>query len=561
MGGWRAVPVPYAPGLLRLNPENRYVKSALGEMTRRANLCKINFRSSGRELGEAHLLGLKKGNRITDGKGGASLVSALRKKSMNLWRSIKNWLFSSSPFPARLDQAEPERLDVEALAQELDIDAQAERLGKAGIPAPDETELTGVERNIVRRAEQAQQDYVTWSLRRLSILNQQLIECDTTKTVNRVRQADKEFERAASVLLAGNETHLADLARRADQLRTDLQEFRKANGLNRAPEYPGNSRRLLQYVVLVALVLLEGIINTNFFSQGLMGGLADGFFYAVMAASANIGVAASFGRKAVPNLFHKSRLRKVTGVLGSLTGLILVVLISLNIAHLRDALVAQADEPLKVAWTAFWTAPWVLNDTMSGFLLFISLGFAIGAASDAFMLDDWYPGYGKAHRRATKATEESMEELEFVRQELEELKNTALNTLDKDVQRTETLLLQRAGVIQDKITVRTRLTLLLKDAENCLSALLNRFRNTNEMHSNGLPRPGYFRSPPILPAVTLPAFDIEHDERARREQREQVARLLAEMDGIRANIQAAYNVEYNRLVPLHMQFEGAKEAT
>ena len=88
--------------------------------------------------------------------------------------------------------------DVKKLVDELNLKAEAHRLGEAGVPSPDASRPGGAEAEAIQRVDRVRQDYVDWAAVRLSVLNEQLEKTDVTQIVNRARQADQEFERKAS---------------------------------------------------------------------------------------------------------------------------------------------------------------------------------------------------------------------------------------------------------------------------------------------------------------------------------------------------------------------------
>lgn len=106
----------------------------------------------------------------------------------------------------------------------------------------------------------------------------------------------------------------------------------------------------------------------------------------------------------------------------------------------------------------------------------------------------------------------------------------------------------------------SRLSTALRDADNSLDALLSKFRTENQLHRNGVQRPGYFDRQFDLRPLQVPDFDTAPDKAVLDEQRDLVNRLLEDVQGIRARIQAAYNHQFDRLKPLDIHFP-SNEAT
>ena len=480
---------------------------------------------------------------------------------MRLWERFIAWLFSSPKLAThKLQHPDVYPLDVSDIARELALEEEARRLGEAGIPAPEATSLSGPESTVVQRMEKARQDYIDWASQRLSVLNEDLSRGDVTPVVNRALQADKEFERKASALLAQSALLTNDLANAAARRQREFEDFRSYHKLQRDPHYPTVAGTFFHYAILALLIVIEGAANAFFFSQGMTTGLIGGFVAAAIFAGINIIVAFFWGKRAVPYVIHRGATQQIIGFLGVTAALVCMVGISLAIAHFRDALVADAAVPAKAAWEAMNASPLVLNDIVSWALFGVSVVFAVSALFDGFSSDDPYPGYGKIARRAAETRADYLEELDDIRRKLDELKEDELTNLEEGVQRAQSLLSQHAGFIQDKISAELRLQTALRNAENCMDALLRVFRNANELHRNGAPRPSYFDDHPPLQELVPPDFAIQADEAAHGEQQAQVNKLFANADVVRANIQASFNRKYDRLKPLDMQFAGVSEA-
>lgn len=111
------------------------------------------------------------------------------------------WL-SSAPTPARAT-GDPDLhpINTQRLANELDLEKEAERLGKRELPPTDSTDLTGLESKLIQVVEKARQGYADWASRRLKILNNEINSIDLTPVTKQALQLDAEFERRANALL------------------------------------------------------------------------------------------------------------------------------------------------------------------------------------------------------------------------------------------------------------------------------------------------------------------------------------------------------------------------
>lgn len=481
------------------------------------------------------------------------------KNNMGIWETFKSWLFTGRRRKYKITHPDLYVLDVDALAKELALDEDAKRLGLAGIPSAEAVDLCGTEAKIVQRINKARLDYVDWATVRLQNLKQRLAKRDVSQLVNRALQADKEFERNANTLLAGSDSLIRKLASKDKKAQEELEEFRAQHGLRREPRYPSGAASFFRYSLLFFLILVEGVTNAWFYAQGMSGGLLDGFVAAAVFAGINLVSAFVFGKYCVPYVNHRSPFLKSLGVLLTLLALTLMLCISLGIAHYRDALVLEAEEPAKFAWEAYKANIFGLNDLFSWLLFGVSVAFALVALFDGRSSDDPYPGYGKVARHARNARDEYHDEVERIREELDSKKQDEIENLDNGITQAQLLLAENAALIEDKRSAESRLHTALSDAKHCANALLRMFRDANAIHRNAIPIPAYFHQSPDLHDPELPDFGIEADVVEHQEQQKLVNELLGSVDTKRANIQAAFNRVYDHLTPLdaHLADKGA----
>ncbi len=469
---------------------------------------------------------------------------------MQFWESFKSWLFDKRRQKYKITHPDLYVLDVETLAKELAIADEAKTLGGAGIPSPDATVLCGIESTIVHRVHKARLDYVDWAQGRLQAINESLNRRDVSQLVERALQADQEFARKASSLFAENSSLIAKLAGSEKKTRMELESFRQRHSLEREAQYPTGAVSFFRYSLLALLILIEGLLNAWFFAQGLAGGLLGGFVAAASSALLNLVSAFLIGKFLIPVVFHRQVWRKLIGIVAMAPSVGLITVISLAIAHYRDALVLDVTNPARYAWETLQLTPFGLNDVFSWLLFGISVFFAIVAVFDGLYSDDLYPGYGRMTRRAKDARDEFHDEVDGLREELESLRQAEIDTLDESLHQAQSLIAQSADYIASKKSAESRLATAISDADHCMQALIKRFRDTNAIYRNGTPTPGYFNKNPPLPPIVVPNFAVAQDEAELAHQTAKFASLQQKINDIRANIQVAYNQEYDRLKPL-----------
>jgi hypothetical protein len=298
---------------------------------------------------------------------------------------------------------------------------------------------------------------------------------------------------------------------------------------------------------LVLVVVLEGLANSFFFAAGVNTGLLGGFVYAALFAAINVALAYALGKYAVREIAHVRPVRRAVGVVALVFAVAAMIVIGLSIAHVRDALTAGLPDATEVALRNLRAHPFELNGIPSWALFVISVLFAAFALVDGLKTDDPYPGYGRISRRARLALEDHDAELQDVRAALDAMKAARLAALDNDLRRSQAALAVLESLIGEKRATASRLTNALRDADNSLDALLRRFRTENELHRAPAPRPAYFDTMPRLRPLVLPDVDTSADEVALAEQRGLLASALAEVQGLRARIQAVFDRQLERL--------------
>jgi hypothetical protein len=474
---------------------------------------------------------------------------------MKFFRRFWRWLISSTR-AKRSGKAHPDLypLDVELLSHELRLLEQAERLGKARVPAPDAKSLSGPEAAIVQRVEKARQDYIDWAVMRLNTLSENIARRTAIRELNRARHADREFDRTASGLIAEHESLLRILAETARNREAELGSFRTRNQLSHEADYPTASGSFLRVGILFVLIVVEGLVNARFFAEGLNEGLLGGFAQAGMLAAMNVIIAFMLGKYFVPYLWHLQLVKKIYGMISLAFAIAVMCAIGMGIAHYRDSLVAGVTDPGQEVLRILRENPLSLRDVFSWMLFGVSMSFAVGSLADGLYSDDLYPGYGKLSRRARVATEDYEDELQELRNKLEVHKEDELNALESTLRDAQSSTAAIECCIADKKAAKNRLATALRDADNSLDALLHIFRTENEVHRGEVPRPPYFDAHPDLRPIQQPEFDTSRDEAALLEQRVLVATLIDEVQDIRGRIQAAFTRQFDRLNPLDMQF-------
>lgn len=476
---------------------------------------------------------------------------------MGFLKRVFKWLLLKPRRVARYGNPSLYAINIEKIAQEINLEAEARRLAESNLPKTDETALTGVESQIIRRIEKARQDYSSWAVDRRKVLNETIENCDVAPLINKALQVDNEFERKASELLSQNEQVLKETAENAYYLDIELDRVRAQNALQRQAFYPDVTRKFLKWSILILLIVIEGILNAVFFAKGISTGLIGGFVYAASFSFVNVFLAYLWGRFAIPNCNHIKLIRQYFGAFSVLAALATAIGIGLLIAHFRDALGSDLANAPRMALESLRQEPLGLQEVHSWILFGISVVFALIALGDAYSMDDPYPGYGAISRRARQAFDDYITELGGVRDALQELKDRALDELDKTLSQCQSDLRILNEMIEHKVATETHLRNALADADNCLGTLLRTFRDINQLHRKNR-KPLYFGEDPKIKEIKWPDFSVDHDRFKYKEQSSLVDQLIRRVQEIRGNIQSSFIRHHDGLKPLDEHFNTVK---
>jgi hypothetical protein len=473
---------------------------------------------------------------------------------MGFLSKLWNWLRSGSATRSKRWHPDLNPIDIQKISGDLNLKFEAHRLGTAGVPRETDLKLTGPEASVVFRVEEARQNYMTWGELRMAALNQELSRKDITQQINQARRADEEFERIASAELTTKSAMLHDLGDVARIRKDELNRFKFDHGIDRLSLAPVGNSKLLIVVLAVVLVGVEGFLNMFFFAKGLDTGLLGGFIEAGIAAAVNVGAAFISGVYLLRFVHHIKPLPKLFGYLTAAATLFFILTMAFGIAHYRDALVMGSDNAMSLALQTLRESPTGLKEMSSWLLFFVSVAFGTISSFDGYKIDDPYPGYGSKFRLADEAIKDYNREIDEINADLEDLKKEMLAQVERAGSHCEASVAIYQNLIGEKQRSGNDLTNAVEGAENALHALLQEFRNENNIARGDNPPPAYFNTWPELRKLKIPDFSTAANEVNLANQRQLLVTFLAELQDIRARIQTAFKTRFNALQTLDAQF-------
>lgn len=473
---------------------------------------------------------------------------------MRLLSKLWEWIRSRPNRSSKKWHPDLNPIDIKKISTGLNLKDEAKRLGAAGIPRETDQKLSAPEASVVFKIEEARQNYMTWGELRLASLNQELSRKDITQQINQACKANDEFERMAGAELTAKSSILRDLGEVARGRQSELDHFKVENKLKHLPVVPQGNARLLIFVGAFVLVGVEAFLNMSFFAKGLSTGLLGGFVEAGIAAAVNVAASFIFGVCFIRYVHHINPLPKLFGYLAGAAITCFIFTMAFGIAHYRDALVMGADNPMSLGLQTLLASPAGLKENSSWLLFFVSIFFGVIAVYDGYKIDDPYPGYGKAFRLADEAIKDYNAEVEELHDYLDEIKTDMLAQLERTASHSEASVSICQNLIGEKQRCGNDLTNAVAGAENALHALLQEFRNENNISRGDKSPPAYFDTWPKLYELKIPDFSITADEVNLATQRQLLGSFLSELQNIRAQIQTAFNTRFNALKTLDAHF-------
>jgi hypothetical protein len=450
-------------------------------------------------------------------------------------------------FSGRPARSENLSLEIDSIVDKFQIVKEAKRLAALGLPSFHEKKPTQKETEVVEHLnlmrEEVQRDYI----RQTEAIHAKVVGMELTYKALQSDVLNAEFERQTRKLMDEQGDWLKKLAYNAMIRFKELEVFKKKNGLEREANYPSSSGLILRYSVLVFLVGIEGVLNANFFAEGLSSGLIGGFVYAALLAGINVLGCFFLGRFTVPWIVSKPIAGKLFGAISVLFALCFMLLVAMSIGHIREQLMAGAANPTHQAWAAMQTHFLGLNDLVSWFLVAISLGFAIAAIFDGLTIDDIYPGYGAMVRRCHQTRDEFDAEFEEVKEELEELKQEKLDLINQGFKTLHELSASLKKLLLEKESLVRECTDKVSQTEVVLYAVIRKFRIENEIAREDGLRPSYFDSLPALKPVSMPRLDSVQENALLAALEQDIKTYESNVTTQREKVYALYEQSISRL--------------
>tara|TARA_Y100001935_G_C17305464_1_gene512019 strand:- start:1943 stop:3376 length:1434 start_codon:yes stop_codon:yes gene_type:complete len=285
---------------------------------------------------------------------------------------------------------------------------------------------------------------------------------------------------------------------RAKSSKIELNEFKTENGLTRDASYPDS--KVWFIFVLVALVVVESLINGVMFQKGSASGYLGGISIAILISLINVVVGFLVGAYWGKLSWSIHQAKKIFGYMGFAVWSVFTISFNLSVGHVRTIFEQGGSAPGVEIWTQgfinFLNSPFGLVDFFSWLLVIIGTLFALVALIDGQRFDDKYPGYGREFRKLLDAEAELQSEVQNLNFNADNFYNEFLSKGDsaiKDLGSDARDLRSKYDFVE--VRINTEYPKYCEYYSSLFSRLINDYRNIN-IENRSDDAPSYFSVDP-----------------------------------------------------------------
>ncbi len=301
---------------------------------------------------------------------------------------------------------------------------------------------------------------------------------------------DQDLEVLKPVITAANS--------KAKSRRSELNEFKEDNCLNRDASYPDS--KIWFIFLLVFLVVVESIINAVMFQKGASSGYFGGFGIAFIISLINVVIGFLVGAYWGKLSWSIHQATKIFGYLGFAVWSVFTTYFNLFVGHVRTIFEqgssATGVEVWNVGFENFVNNTYGIVDPLSWLLVIIGCLFAVIALVDGQRFDDKYPGYGREFRKLLDAEAELQSEVQNLNSNADYFYNDFLSRGDsaiKDLGSDSRDLRSKYAFVE--VRINTEYPKYCKYYSGIFTRLITDYRNINEENRSDKV-PSYFTEDP-----------------------------------------------------------------
>lgn len=378
-------------------------------------------------------------------------------------------------------------INVERVAKRLRLAKRGEEDGENGIPSADRTTFTKAELDAIAEVEALRKEALNNFDDELRSYKSRISEArsDTSSIKLKIADAAHGLERLENEY--GN--HLQTALVRVQESQKKLDAFRSRQGVIGPPEKRSNVILTASFVAF--MLLLESILNAQFFAKRNELGLVGGVLQAGMISALNIAIGYLAGLYARhKNL--KGFSSKLLGFGVVLFWLALASTFNLAVAHFRDALEANPwNESLQLAVTNLIAGPTELASLDSWMLFLIGSLVTLSSFLKAYHSADPLPGYNALWDSVERSVEDYAEKYGQAHDILDETFGELVQDLRAEVEKRRANLRSAVDALDSRGSMLDGLRVFLRTTNGAANQLLAVYREANIASRKDQP-PRYF---------------------------------------------------------------------
>lgn len=454
-------------------------------------------------------------------------------------------------------------LDIDRIADDLDLPHHGQARGAKERPAEDAQTLDDIEHQIVERAESHKQAANSIYVEHLHTYDARLAALNFEERFAIIQQAAPEAVGEFGAEAALGRDELFGLRRHLYDCEQERDLFRARHKIQRPARISSPGKTILKVGILAALFLIEVVVNGSFLARSNLEGLLGGAVQAVSFAALNIIASFLFGLVPIRLLNRRNFFLKFIGLLGLLIYLAFAVGLNLTLAHLREIPPSVSGEVGQEVLNRLLTAPHILNDVNSWVFFGVGFAFSLVAMVDGLLFTDPYFGYGslekrcrEAHSEYTNKKEELFDRLRAIKEEVTRAMNNAAHDLSVRRGEFDSILHARARLAQRFVEHQNHI-------ERSCRSLLVTYREANRQ-ARQTPAPSHFGKPYNIERI--PPAGPGASETTREQLRESIAETQGLLKEQAQKIHSAYEdavrsyTEIDVLIPENTRASTASKA-
>lgn len=381
-------------------------------------------------------------------------------------------------------------LDRDQFIVDMDVEALAKKAGKSNLPPSNSNDLDANEKTFLQELKQNASSARMRLNKSLSQIKNEIAKIDLESEKAQIENAVEEL--TAELTNNQEETiqELNKLKDNAQNRRSDLERFRKDNGLTREPVY--KKSYLGTVATIMAFLVLETVLNSTLLAEASDLGLVGGIAQAMIISLINIVLGLSLGLILYPRTNQKNRSMSLIWTAALILGFSIIGVFNLMVGHYREALIIDPDSSGIQAINNFASGMFSLSDIESIFLIAIGLIVASISYWKGSTQNDRFFGYTTYAKALDSAEEELEEEKRFSLDELDEKGDYVADSLER-VYKKAKLDLKNYNLLNSAFVEQQELyAAYIEDLESTSKITITLYRQNNEV-SRSDDAPAYFK--------------------------------------------------------------------